>query len=511
MINALHGPAAESSAFASGALETLAALSAVPHYRWSLLKQGAVDAISGAICWHAADSHACKKACDALCSLALAWRGNDCVSHVDGSMLLDCVWPAVLKPALTRHGADDAVAASALRAGALLVITQRSCDTLLAGEVRAVVETIIRREGVSSEVVKSGSLLLAALHLTSVASQPEAAGTSDASARSAAATRVLCTLPRYDRSQSANACALLAISAHDCATVAAIAAGPAARSVDWKAALELAAHTGQGVTLDVVVEHIRAVEMFLDGSSSHDAAHRALCIAVSHGDSVLVHHLLKRWNVKPTWECSAAFWLAAEQRSVDLLHLLIDSPAMAAAADGGSHCVVDLSENEGQLDLLERLMLRGKTTRSRRSLSLLRLGDAAGAADAELDADETRDPTAVAIVQRMLLDTHRDPEAAGLQALEAAAQQKRLFILQALLEDVRADPLPFASERLTAEPPLRLDACVRSMLMRQPAVARAVALPATISYSATDVAAMCAGAWRRRRAAMLAWMCDDSE
>lgn len=88
-----------------------------------------------------------------------------------------------------------------------------------------------------------------------------------------------------------------------------------------------------------------------------------------------------------------------------------------------------------------------------------------------------------------------------------------------LLEDPRVDPLPFAGERLSDATTPALDPAARTILMRQPAVARGFAItdsseetatggeaaPLRLhSYTSLDAAAMCAAAWRRRQSAVLA-------
>lgn len=515
-ICALLGPAADNEAFASAALETVAALTAAPHYRRAMLQLEAVSAVTVAVGWHSATATVCKSACDALSNLAFA-----SVPRAPGTIAaisVERAWLGVLRTTLARHGHNDAVTVSALRAAARLVIAHQGCNADLAASIRAATEASMRRAGCSSDVSSYGSLLFAALHLTDSSSHTSSSGDELESswlARSEAASCAMAALPRIDRNQSINACAWLAAAVGDMDALTVIAAAPVSRPVQWAAFWELAAHSGQQALLDFALERLIAPGPTLYGTGRYDAADRALAVQVARGDCGLVRHLLHRWDARPEWEHSAALWLAMEQHSVEMLDLLLEGLATAAGAGRSTihlAAVVDVAAKSGHLELLERLALRNFDIQRSWRLSCRSEVDVATAA---LDApSESRLP--VHLIQRMLLDTCADPEAAGQQALAAAAAQKRLFIMQALLEDPRVDPLPVAAVLLVADLEVALDPDVCSILLRQPALAHRFALPAAdataaallrqYAYSAADAAAMCAAAWRRRRAAVLAWI-----
>lgn len=501
LVEGLHGPAVEDSGFAASALAALAALCDDSAEHQALLALGADRALLIAVGLHVSSAPVCLAACDLLSRLALG--PADLATR--GCLTVASVWTEAIEQMLPLH---DGVAASALRSLALFVTATggHGMEASSYEAMRAAAHGILRRDSGNMEVVRSGSLLLYTLQLAE-AGTPAAAGATAAEASGR-------LLPRLDRRQQINAAALWAAARGDVAAFGDDAFSGGYAAVEWDAVLHMVASTGHQAAADAILSQTSTSRRV----SLSELVDKALHISIARDDAGLAAHLLHHWQ--PELELSQAalstggrrytFWLAAaaaQRHGVELLELLLSNAVMAPRASPAGPAfdpsVVKLLDGEGEdLELLERLARNAS-----RPLEHDRLG---------VDCR----PISIAVIQGMLLDTCAEAEAAGKQALAEAAAQKRLLIVQALLEDPRVDPLQFATEKLsgTITPPLH--PAVRTILMRQPAVARNFAIPSDSraltatgaeaaplllhKYTSIDVTAMCAAAWRRRRAAVLA-------
>lgn len=525
---------AKDATFAEAGLKCLSALASVTPYRRHLLKAGAVRALSLVLGWHLGSAGICRAACWLLGQLIL-----DHELALQEGLALRPLWSDTIQPILSQHGTDDSVARNALSALVRAVLLEQPEASALAGaaaepaaagataelanEIAESAKALMRSPECGSNVVSAGNLLLYVLQLAQL-SDTNASLSLTGAVLQRALHAVAAGLPRIDRSQLMHAVALWAASHNDGTMLRHIAARGADAAVDWNKLVQVAAHAGHEQALDTAISIMReqmppSPDRFRTSRWMCEALNPALCISIARGDVGLAHHLLQRWEFKAPPGGVEAFWLAAEARDVDMLDVLLQSPAMTVAGrvDAG---VVALDKDGGQLELLEQLVAPSKSASAAAadSLAFGLLDSITELAEATLIAAVLNAPgrsAAVDIIQRMLLDARTDPVAAGQKALAAAAEQKRLLVLQALLEDPRVDPLPFARKRLTAAPPL--ERAARTTLMRQPALAYGLALRVPLAaagaaapllrhaYDAADVAAMCAAAWRRRRAAVLAW------
>lgn len=339
------------------------------------------------------------------------------------------------------------------------------------------------------------------------------------------------SLSHTDTDAPAVAAALTAAAHGDAATLSRFI-GPGAMvalPIDLSVVLQLAGATGHVEAAEVALTSMAACGSADDGTEDGDrndaenVAHArssadvaadtvALPLAVAGGarSERLLAHLLDHWRADPSVDRHAAFWLAAEQRSVDAIDRLLQIPAWLDLSRSDK-AIVRLDSSSGDLQLLERLLAE---PRSRR-------------------CESTLGSESVGVIQRLLLDARADPAAAGLEALSAAAEQGHVSVLQALLADPRVDAAGFATRKLASpgrqddagahvpvdEPDNNLNADATplpaasvTLLARQPSVLRALALPVgdaaplrPHTLTAVDATAMAAAAWKRRRAAVTAW------
>lgn len=338
-------------------------------------------------------------------------------------------------------------------------------------------------------------------------------------------------LERVDNDQPINAAALQAAASGDAVAVAPFTQKAYAPAVAWDVALQVAAAAGHAGVVDAILD--RAAER-VPHALEHALAASALTVAHQHG--ALTERLLTEWQADPVADECSVLWLAVKQRDAELVTRMLTCPAAAAA--GAQKRLANLALGstaprhlEADLELLELLLADPPEPAVAR----------ASAAAAREAMREARQAERVCIVQQLLIgpdlptDSEADTGASNAaavheRALQAVWQEERHGLLEALLEDPRVDVLPFAMAQLLAPPSgtaaavgvgnapsqlqVRLDAgsvCALT-LMRQPAVLRALALPAsdagprvTHALTATDAHAVAAAAWRRRRAAVLAY------
>lgn len=117
------------------------------------------------------------------------------------------------------------------------------------------------------------------------------------------------------------------------------------------------------------------------------------------------------------------------------------------------------------------------------------------------------------VVTRLLQDKRVDPGAGGQAALALAAREGHIDVLHALLEDPRVDAEAYLNSYLASDGKA-LPLLSRQALLRRPAVVRALLakpegaadrFPLPAAFGRAEMRGWAAAAWRRRRAAMLAW------
>lgn len=291
------------------------------------------------------------------------------------------------------------------------------------------------------------------------------------------------SFPRMDYTAPSKAAALWAAARGDAATLGRLRHAVAPAAVDWPSVLHLAAVGGHTAAVDAVFsfKFIAPLVTTMGGSDlprPTAAVADALATAVAHGHELLQQHLLLKFGADPAGAGGAAFWLAAEQHSIETLDRLLYCPAMVESPFGEVQLIrMDRFFNE--LEMLERV---------------LRV-PAVGAVTPAL---------AAGLVQRLVLDMGSDPVEAGAAALSAAAEQDRGLVLDALMTDPRVDVLSYATA--LSRNPAASHAQLRAV-RRQPSVLRALVLPSACMghVNAEDLALMRTAAWRRRQAAVLAF------
>lgn len=157
-------------------------------------------------------------------------------------------------------------------------------------------------------------------------------------------------------------------------------------------------------------------------------------------------------------------------------------------------------------------------------IPVLRVGRNAAAAHSETEATRA---SRVAITQRMVLDALDGSAATRDEAVSAAIQSTAAASLipelEALLEDPRVNAVAFAADWLLTEESegaaliserLKAEGQVKRTFLRQPSVVRKFTIPTgdvpppldyPIMLTAEDATALASAAWRRRRAAVLAY------
>lgn len=560
---------------AAASLSALAAMARHAFNRPALIAEGAVEAVLIAVWRHLDDATVCSAACDVLQHLLLTTlttsaasgsgpasptyqesaAGSHAANFSDSGSCGDSIH--LLLEVLRRHAGTAAVEVCALRALAHAVLPQSigASASLAAGaaarrlvEVKAAAHAAIQRTTSSRAVVSSAALLLQMVSLGAV--QPTAvtgsgagmtagagagsAGNAGGSTPTVTAFALAAGLGSADsdsadvetgsheaRVQMVVAASMRAAMHGNSETLRACTQPSFAPAVEWDVVLEIAADAGHQAAVDVILTHIavHAVQGFprrLDD---------ALMVSIARGHEELSEHLLRVWRPQPSrWANSRGFkfaplWAAAGARSARtldaLLHrlrinesgaasgLLADGSVAAARADNE---VVSCAAGSGDLTLLTSLLADPHLDNP----LLPQLGDADDA------ARECSRANRIAVVQCMLLDPRADPDAAGQAALAAAAAGGHISVLEALLEDPRVTAPAFAVPELTRRAPAAGSATDR-LMMRQPSVLRALALPLPrgpalpvvplqpYTLTASDAAEMAAAAWRRRRAAVLSW------
>lgn len=584
---------------AASMLSCLSALAASSALWPPALGQEAAEAAAAVLGFHLADKSVCKAAAQFVAALVPSGLPAD--PATDGRL------GALLVTALQRH-VEGAELVEALTK-ALARVTAASNDGSLmcvggsaaAAAARGVVEAALKLHESSPAVVSHGSLLLCLL--ACCGSEAGIAGPGAGAGAVVGATYVgptagdacslpslsfrLLTLPRADHTQPANAIAQWAASHGDAARLRGLAFPGTKKSVDWHAALRMAAAAGHGEVVDLLLKMMPPD----DAVDRVDAVHTALACSVSRGNTALAQGLLDRWKANPVVNGRDLLWLALELGQFDMLDLLLTSAGMAAA--GGATALIRLPRAPHTLAEVEVLLQHaskeheaiaddssggglagvmhvdaavataavpagsgpGRTPPGCEPSSDKWAGKEAGAgagasASSPASALQRHRVCRASVISRLLLDTGRygdgdvaaaanpslaalpgpaavlatpappvrgRPALAAAALLEAAAVHGHTAILTALLADPRVDPIIYCSGRFARKPVLPLAS--KRLLMLQPAVLRALVLqpqaaggaaPAAkpVKMKEPDVAAMCAAAWRRRRAAVLAWLSD---
>lgn len=561
---------ADAEKHAASLLALLRELARIEANRRPLLALGAAHAVSAAVGWFVSSAKVCRRACETAGLLAFG-----CASAT-GTLSAAELWHLIAKPSLARHSGDSKVAAAAFGAVANAVLCKGLPSTASAGtvaseaDIAAAVHAMLSTPDCTGDVVTAGSFLLCALHLATAGATDSASagGAMAAAGGSLFAPPALLALARADRGQIEHAAAIRAAARRDLASLRTLRASPATAYMSWSRVVHLATDAGDAAALELLLQHKTV-------TSPPDFASNMLLTSVAAGHQSVVHQVLHGHQSDPREVAGEALWLAAEAGDVDMLDVLLQSPALfdlegarrdfiAArlhdADSGHLHRLDGLYEMHRQAACKRRLRDSAAAAAANGSSHSTAGSDGAGSAsctEMRADADAAARATSVAVIQRLLLDVREDPVAAGAAAVRVAARYSgnshvswldwtpeadRNIVLQALLEDPRVDPLPMKAGLLvgyamdpddaadaaapagagagagaTARPKVSISA--RKILLRQPALLRGLVLPAVgfdanpaamtvtleYSYDVADVAAMCAAAWRRRRAAVLAW------
>lgn len=619
--------AAESAAFCAEALQFLSAMASQPYHRPQLLRLRAVPAVVAVLARYVSSAQVCEAACDVLASLA---DMQPVLDH-DGSQRLSApapneLWLQAVQPVVAAHGSEaPRASASALNAMAVSVIVHgglidSSCGSasepttqlprLCSSDVVSFLESTFHSRPLAEDLEGPVGFLLRVLEVADglpisadarapTARRPPLAPTpaETAIAAAAAAASFSASTP------AAAAAAGSSSAASDATPLAAAAARKRTQAVwswaaargdivalraavnlvnekqffhslsMWRFALDFAADAGDAAMVDTVL-HLRA-ESYMAGflqSPQSLMVDNGLRVAVARRNTDLAHRLLHRWGADPTSPggAAAALWMAVQALDIDMIDVLLQSPAMVAV--GGQQRkerLIDLHADSCHVRRLVDLTparYRGEggadadagagadATAGAGSSDGAGPGAGSGTGhDSGTDAERER-ALHVAILQRMLLDARTAPpppasgsegpaaayfspapaaggvrspansawgrrfRAAADSALSFWASQGHYFVVQALLEDPRVDPTILERDMSLLQPTIVTNEGLRRMLLRRPSTLRQLVLPPPGSdaaavaaaslrhvYSAADVAAMGAAAWRRRRAAVLAW------
>lgn len=274
--------------------------------------------------------------------------------------------------------------------------------------------------------------------------------------------------------------------------------------LDAHLALRLACFAGRVGIVDVLL-----TRFFPDPDDALVALVLATQIAASTGNMELLEHLLTRWHSEPDESGDKLLCLAAQNghaqvverllREEDVMELLIDPES-----DGAP---IWLAATAGHVGVLEHLLADPRVDPSASRNAALRAAASGGH---------------VAVVSRLLADGRVDPCAGGgvrrvglrMSAFAEAARHGHVDVLQHLLADPRADAACFVREQLDAEEPLELPLSARHALRCWPTCLRVMLQHANAygvekyfprGFAGAHVRGIGEAAWRRRRAAILAW------
>lgn len=265
--------------------------------------------------------------------------------------------------------------------------------------------------------------------------------------------------------------------------------------------VEWAAAAGRADVLDALLLHC--------GSHVGTARAAALRIVVSRGHVELLFQLVKRWHVDLAGEGNDLLALAAENGHLQAVERLLQENTVASTGSGSP--AIWRSAGSGHLQIVERLLVDACTDPTGCFNEAIRSASRGGH---------------LAVLQRLLEDPRVDPGAGGQAPLALAARAGHMDVLHALLADPRVDAdayLSFALETPSTAA-AALKPAVWNALLQQPAVLRALlqrprgteerlpqlfAAAAAAATSAAGGAARVtlleAGAWRRRRHAVIGW------
>lgn len=290
---------------------------------------------------------------------------------------------------------------------------------------------------------------------------------------------------------------LLLASHHgtDAELKAALAAVGQAPRVPWADCVEAAALAGR----------VAAVESLLAQCGEDLWAtlpRAALCIAAQRGHLPLVEHLLGVWHARAAATGSFALWMAAEGGHLPVVERLLQEDGVSPAAGGGAP--LWLAAREGHVHIVERLLADPRCEPAASDCAALRFAGRSGHAG---------------IIERLLSDTRLGSDDLPPGILAEAVHSNEHAAMAVLLQDPRVDATVLTEELQLS----RLPPSSRFVLLRQPSVLRVHVLSAAGAgagagidadpevepighrFVAADVRAFSANAWRRRRAAVLAW------
>lgn len=263
-------------------------------------------------------------------------------------------------------------------------------------------------------------------------------------------------------------------------------------SDSWALLIELAAFRGSPGGTDIVLRRCT------DAEQSSMFIELAARIAASRGNLELLEHLLSNWRADPAANGSKLLSLAAGNGHLAVVERLLQEEAVYPV--GEDYAALWLAARNGHAAVVDRLLAH----RSR-----------AGINTAILEAASEGHLPVLARLLASNIDCPHD----GWQLrapLAAAARSGHIDVVRALLEDPRVDAAEFVQATLDDDTPGRADLPPSSWFALQcrPAVLRVImqngstrdessGLPT--GFAPASVRDLLAAAWRRRRAAVLAW------
>lgn len=320
-------------------------------------------------------------------------------------------------------------------------------------------------------------------------------------AASSACTAAILSLPPAAQSQRAGA-AIYWSAAHGSAAElrASIAngAGFIGDADSWSFVLQLAAFRGRLDMVDVLMGR------FTNPDAAMLNVDLAARIAASRGDVPLLEHLLTRWRADPAANDDKLLCLAAANGHVTIVDRLLQEDSVYSSGSGFDGAGLWMATRNGHLPVLERLLADPRADPSANNNAAV-LG---AAIEGHLP-----------VLTRLLADERVDPhEGSAMRTpLAAAARGGHVDIIRALMDDPRVDAAGYMRAELDPDTPGRVELPLSSRFALQcrPAVLRVI-MEADFDLEVTpdefpqgfapaSVRDLQAAAWRRRRAAVLAW------
>lgn len=526
----------------------LTRLAAVTENTAALIQGGAVDAIVQAAGWHAGDVVFLGTSVVPLTSVL----GDGAAATVRCDV--DCVVEMLV--AMLEREADGFTSHRWAQAAVSLALSNPAAVATVHTRVRSAVLSALGKCAVSDATATSG--LSRAVYVLDFARDHGVAAAGEATAGAASgvnaavfaasaaapstgsATAALLSAPRCDLSQRAQAAVLWAIVHGDESLLqAALARISPKHAVDLGFAVPIAARFGRVWAVDALLTQPSAQSQ-LEGH-----VRLAFRLAAAGGHAHALERLLTHWDAQPEEGDSIALWLAAEAGHFTVVQRLLAEPAVDPASSDG--LALWLAAENGHVNVVDLLLADPRVDPNAAAGAAVRLAARNGH---------------VAVVARLLEDERVDPDELQGVALADAAAAGHVPVLEALLADPRTSiavielfpvngpgsasssvPLPRWKAHLLRLPRM-LHHCVLPAVTARLARERRSAVHAAgagaggdrddddddggaddhddashdedgrfscVRFHAADVRGMAAAAWRRRRAAVLAWATDTTD